>query len=485
MKSIRTLLVMLLVAGTCSILFAQLSTTRTPTQLQFLENNNSFAFLGTDGSSIFLTNTKDNGFISFQSDNTFFIRSAMADIRYTSKTDQFFYTNNALRMTLSSAGRLGLGTISPNAYLEVEENSATNFGHILLSETGPNDFARLAFRNTGSSGNDSWELAGKAAGASNTPLFNIFYNNGTSGADILSIRGDTRKVAINDGTPDYTLEVNHGTSATGNIFTGGNGFLLQNTGPNGHDWLQYVANSDGSFVWLRDNNTVRAQIHPDNGNWVPGSDRKLKKLIQTMETDQLSRIMDLRPTSYQFKDQQSDRISFGLIAQEVQEVYPNIVVSMGEEGQQLGVSYTELIPVLIAGLQEQQQLIEDQNEKIKQIEQELRIIKDRQSQGSDEPTFEGEGGTAVLTGVQLDQNQPNPFSENTRIRYFLPEETNSASLLITNLEGRQLKRIDIDHGGEGTVILQANELPAGMYLYTLLVDGEISETRRMLLTSGN
>ncbi len=485
MKSIRTLLAMLLVAGTSLTVYAQLSTTRTPTQLQFLENNNSFAFLGTDGSSIFLTNTKDNGFISFQSDNTFFIRSTLADIRYTSKTDQYFYTNNNLRMTLSSAGRLGLGTTSPNAYLEVEENSATNFGHILLSETGANDFARLAFRNTGSAGNDSWELAGKAAGASNTPLFNIFYDNGTSGADILSIRGDTRKVAINDGTPDYTLEVNHSTSATGNIFSGGNGFLLRNTGPNGHDWLQYVANSDGSFVWLRDNNTVRAQIDPNNGNWVPGSDRKLKKQIQTLTSGQLAKIMDLRPTTYQFKDQLSDRVSYGLIAQEVQEVYPDIVVPMGEEAQQLGLSYTELIPVLIAGMQEQQAMIEDQKEKIRRIEQELRQIKDRQSSGSDEPTFEGDETSTTLTGVQLDQNQPNPFSRNTRIRYFLPEKTTSASLLITNLEGRQLKRIDIDQRGEGTITLQANSLPAGMYLYTLLVDGEILETRRMVLTSGN
>jgi len=452
-------LVVLFLMATISM-HGQITTRTTSDRFSILENGTEKARFWFTGTSLFIDNNETNGNFTFR-------------------------TNFTTRMYIANDGNIGIGTSLPKAHLEIRKNSATGFGHLRLTETGPGDFARLSLANSGSTGDDFWDLAGKAAGNNNLPLFNIFYFNGSSGANILSARGDTRRVAINDNTPDYTFEVNHPTSPTNSIFTGGNGLYIRNSGAAGTDWLLYSVNSDGSFAWLNGSNTVRAQIDPNNGNWVPGSDRKLKKQIQTMESDQLSGIMDLRPTSYQFKDQQSDRISFGLIAQEVQEVYPNIVVAMGEEGQQLGVSYTELIPVLIAGMQEQQAMIEDQKEKIKRIEQELHQIKDRLNQPSDNSTFEGQEEHSVLTGVRLDQNRPNPFSQNTRIRYFLPEGTTSASLLITNLEGRQLKRIDIDQRGEGTLTLQASALPAGMYLYTLLVDGEILETRRMVLTSGN
>jgi len=36
--------------------------------------------------------------------------------------------------------------------------------------------------------------------------------------------------------------------------------------------------------------------------------------------------------------------------------------------------------------------------------------------------------------------------------------------------------------GLNTITVQASELPAGMYLYTLVVDNEIIDTKRMILT---
>ncbi|MCA6362658.1 MAG: T9SS type A sorting domain-containing protein [Bacteroidetes bacterium] len=82
----------------------------------------------------------------------------------------------------------------------------------------------------------------------------------------------------------------------------------------------------------------------------------------------------------------------------------------------------------------------------------------------------------------LYQNQPNPFSTSTEIRYFLPEHTQSAECIIYSMDGKQLKRIPIQGTGNGSITIEGNELYAGMFIYSLVVDGKETESRRMILT---
>lgn len=83
--------------------------------------------------------------------------------------------------------------------------------------------------------------------------------------------------------------------------------------------------------------------------------------------------------------------------------------------------------------------------------------------------------------IELHQNNPNPFSMDTKIEMIIPE-ANDAKLLIYNLEGKQLKTISVNDRGETDVIIRGNELKAGMYLYTLVIDGQVVDTKRMILT---
>jgi hypothetical protein len=82
----------------------------------------------------------------------------------------------------------------------------------------------------------------------------------------------------------------------------------------------------------------------------------------------------------------------------------------------------------------------------------------------------------------LYQNAPNPFTSNTEISCYLPESTSQATLIIYNLQGIELKEFSFSQIGLNTIILNGSELPAGMYLYTLVVDNEIVDTKRMILT---
>jgi len=82
----------------------------------------------------------------------------------------------------------------------------------------------------------------------------------------------------------------------------------------------------------------------------------------------------------------------------------------------------------------------------------------------------------------LYQNVPNPFSGKTEIKYFIIESVKEASLFIFDLQGIMKKQIIINERGSGSIILEGNELKAGMYIYTLICDNQEISSKRMILT---
>jgi len=68
----------------------------------------------------------------------------------------------------------------------------------------------------------------------------------------------------------------------------------------------------------------------------------------------------------------------------------------------------------------------------------------------------------------------------TRVGYFLPSGK-SGELIITAMDGKELQRITLSQNGEGQIDLQTRNLPAGTYNYSLVVDGQIIDTKRMVL----
>jgi len=106
-------------------------------------------------------------------------------------------------------------------------------------------------------------------------------------------------------------------------------------------------------------------------------------------------------------------------------------------------------------------------ENVRTISNPINIIKSLEEQ-SDKPV--------------LYQNEPNPFDKDTEIRFYLPERINNAKLLIFNMQGNQLRSINITQKGNGFEIIHGSDLQPGMYMYTLIVDGREIDTKRMILT---
>ncbi len=82
---------------------------------------------------------------------------------------------------------------------------------------------------------------------------------------------------------------------------------------------------------------------------------------------------------------------------------------------------------------------------------------------------------------KLINNVPNPFSGNTIINAYILESAKEAKILITDISGKQIKTIYLLEKGNASVSLEAYNLSAGIYMATLLVDGEGAGAIKMIL----
>jgi hypothetical protein len=85
----------------------------------------------------------------------------------------------------------------------------------------------------------------------------------------------------------------------------------------------------------------------------------------------------------------------------------------------------------------------------------------------------------TLNDASLEQNIPNPFSNISTIRYNIPVNTKSAQLMITDNSGKTVKQITLT-SGTGIVHLDASSFKSGIYNYTLLVDGKLIKSKKMI-----
>jgi hypothetical protein len=79
-------------------------------------------------------------------------------------------------------------------------------------------------------------------------------------------------------------------------------------------------------------------------------------------------------------------------------------------------------------------------------------------------------------------HNPNNNQYTTQIKYYLPQGVKTAYLCIYNLQGAQIKQILITQRGEGLQLISGSELTAGMYLYALICEGKLVDTKQMILT---
>jgi hypothetical protein len=80
----------------------------------------------------------------------------------------------------------------------------------------------------------------------------------------------------------------------------------------------------------------------------------------------------------------------------------------------------------------------------------------------------------------LNQNVPNPFAEQTVITYSIPESVKKADILFYDSNGKLINSIFIKERGNSQLNVFANDLSTGIYTYTLVADGQIVASKKMV-----
>lgn len=209
-------------------------------------------------------------------------------------------------------------------------------------------------------------------------------------------------------------------------------------------------------------------------NWTNLSDRRLKTNINKSKLG-LDFILSLNPVTYNYTvEGQKEILQTGLIAQEVDEAAKRLGVDFNgvdKSGEYWGIRYATLTVPLIKAMQELEEKHAAENEtlisRIEKLEAAITHLEQQQK------------SSAVIAKKNfLFQNQPNPASESTVIRYALDEH--NAMLVLRDLNGKALRKISLATGN-GTITINAGELVSGTYTYSLIVHGECVDTKLMII----
>lgn len=184
----------------------------------------------------------------------------------------------------------------------------------------------------------------------------------------------------------------------------------------------------------------------------------------------------------QQREQEKERKRIGLIAQEVEQVLPEVVRTLPDGSK--GIMYGDIVAVLIEGMKEMQDSIISLRQELNEIRQILN------GPGNYAPALQlGDGENALGSNTlgqgeaELYQNTPNPFNRETEIGYKLSKQLSSASICIYNLNGQQLKKYPLGMDSrKGKVMVSASEFAPGIYIYSLVIDNQVIDSKRMTLT---
>jgi hypothetical protein len=227
-------------------------------------------------------------------------------------------------------------------------------------------------------------LYATTGGSYNTTIGSLSLANNTTGFNNTAIGalslGGNLVGKNNTAVGMYSLANSLGDQNTalgydaGSIFTSGNNniFIGYNAQPSS------PAVNNEVTIGNSNNNSYRMYA----ASWTNASDARYKHDIEQLPFG-LDFILQLKPRQYVYNNSTDGKITMGFVAQEVQEVMRhfgmvdkfNLVKPL--EKDFLGLNTTEIIPILVKAVQEQQQTIEQMRTENEQMRAENEALKQR------------------------------------------------------------------------------------------------------------
>ena len=274
-------------------------------------------------------------------------------------SDTLFLPSGNERMRITSAGNVGIGTSNPSRKLEV---SQTGDAFICIRGNYANN-SGLIFSDI--------DLSGDSCAIRNDRQNNAlwFSTNGinsermriTSTGEVLI--GTTSSIfttlgrcvfEIAGGTAGAIVSLKTNTNTMSYYFADTSDVYLSKVATTGG--RLYLVNVSGG-LYLTENATT----------WTSSSDERLKNITGIIDSA-VDKLMTLRAVNFSWKSDNTSKENLGLIAQDVEKVFPQIIDKnklagspnnpQKDETEYLGVRYQELIPILVKAIQELKQEIE-------------------------------------------------------------------------------------------------------------------------------
>jgi hypothetical protein len=206
------------------------------------------------------------------------------------------------------------------------------------------------------------------------------YHNTASGAESLysNATGSSNaafglQALYSNTTGSYNIALGTGagfklTSGCGNIEIGNQGTSADHgiirIGTSGTQTAAFIAGIENAKV------TGSAVYVTSSGQLgVLASSERYKTAISPMGSG-TQKLQQLRPVTFHLKTQPGGTLQYGLIAEEVAQVYPELV-TRDESGTIQGVRYDELAPMLLNEVQQQRRTLAAQEQKLQEMERQL------------------------------------------------------------------------------------------------------------------
>jgi hypothetical protein len=288
-----------------------------------------------------------------------------------------FRTYNIERMIIdSSSGNVGIGTSAFDAYVpeKLLVNAGTTPYNAAYNAMTPingvgftNGYLQIQVQNRGYGNYSSSDLVAASDGTRNGTMP---YNTDVHYVDLgINSSGYTNNNSniLNQPYTSYLYSTAPETFFIGNGYSGKDVVFFTNYGPtntnNTADGYEIMRLKGGATQQVTigtptpngtNKLTVNGSISASAFN--VSSDRRLKTNIAELNYG-LDAIVALQPVSYNWNETPATDKQIGLIAQDTKKTIPEIVTGNEDTGK-LSINYTELIPVLINAIKEQQQQIE-------------------------------------------------------------------------------------------------------------------------------
>ncbi len=153
------------------------------------------------------------------------------------------------------------------------------------------------------------------------------------------------------------------------------------------------------------------------------------------------------------------------------------------------LNYAEIVVPLIQAVQDLSHIVDSMAIHSKTTDSLLTVLQNCCVTGSIQKTMQNnsneQGNSTNIHNIELAnnavlyQNAPNPFGEGTTIKYFIPDNMDAQIVFYDNY-GNQIKIYKVAENGMGQLNVSATNLAAGVYSYSLIVNGKVVDTKKML-----